>query len=151
MGAARLEGASEHFNYDGLESGKSSCSWLDGARNGSEVSTGEVLGLSAGSEHYPDPGHARSCMFHTPLTGSILFKALGYQEGQSDPQILMEKNRTARVPHWLDPELEKVRKEESERMKWPNWPVRLQEVVVGDVKESGIAKRRLTVGRADGR
>jgi hypothetical protein len=148
---ARIDGASENFEYDALESGKSSCNWSAGAKSGSEIFTGDSFGLREEIGHYPEQRHARSCAFHTPLTGGLLFKALGYQEGQSDPQILLEKNRTARVPHWLDPELQRVRKEESERAKWSNWPVRLQQVVVGDVKESGIAKRRLTVGRADGR
>ena len=150
-GGAKDERASNHLGFDSLANEKRSRSGSDRVRNGSEISTSDWFGLQQDSGLHAELGHAESCTFHTPRTGSMLSRAFGHQGEHYDAQILMEKNRTAREPHWLDPQLGKVRKEESERAKWPSWPVKLQQVVVGDVKESGIAKRRLTLGRADGK
>lgn len=123
--------------------------WTNGARTDSELWTGDLLGLREGSDYCEDPRVFASSAFYTPLTRSATVSTYGNQQAYCDTHSRSGKKCTATMNVRLaDVDPNKARKEQIERARVRNWPAALQKVVVGDVKESGIAKRRRsTLGR----
>ena len=151
----RAEEAPEDSTFDVLESGKSSPNRLVGVHNELEISTGDLFAqrLREGNGRYSEKGSGTSgsCTFYTPLSKTPLSKARECKEPHHASHICLAKNKAAQEHDWADKELERVRREVSERARLSNWPARLQQVVVGDVMESRIAKTRLNMVRADGK
>jgi hypothetical protein len=132
-------------DYDRLESEITQWSWSnDGAMSNSELCTGDLLGLREGSEHYSysDMAISASSNFYTPLTRSTPTKSRAYQGVYCDAHTPCGSHMSIRDLNPADADLYKARTEQSERNRLSSWPAALQKVVVGDVKEGVIAKRR---------
>jgi hypothetical protein len=120
-----------------------SCS-NDGATSNSELCTGDLLSLREGSEHYSysDMAISASSHFYTPLTRSTPTKSCAYQGVYCNAHTPRGSHMSIRDLNPADAELDKARMEQSERNMLSSWPAALQKVVVRDVKEGVIAKRR---------
>ncbi len=135
------------LDYDEVESAKSQWAWSNGATPGSELCTEDSLGMRKGSDHNEGLGLRGAPTFYTPLTRSAM-KSGGYPEAYCDVHTPGKENMVIRDASSIDVELNKARMEQSERNRLPSWPATLQKVVVGEVKEGMIAKRRRsTLGR----
>jgi hypothetical protein len=86
-----------------------------------------------------------SSTFYTPLSQNFR-TAPSYNSDNAyydENRVLISNSTTAyQHPEIEGVDLAKARREQSERSKQPSWPAALQKVVVGDVKDSLIAKRR---------
>jgi hypothetical protein len=130
-------------DYDSLESEMTRCSWSDdGATSNSELCTGDLPALREGNEHYNEMIISASSTFYTPLTRGTPTKANGHQGVYSDAHTPGASHITTQDLNPADADLHKARTEQSERNRLSSWPAALQKVVVGEVKESLIAKRR---------
>jgi hypothetical protein len=140
-----------HIRVDGncevLESGNGQRAWNDTAIPDSELIEMDTVGLREDSDHSGESTVSASSNFYTPLPRNAAATASrGYQERDCNTN-----SQTTRDRRLDDVNLARARRKQIDRNRLPEWPANLQKVVVvGDVKESLIAKRRRsTLGRGD--
>ncbi|KAF7510241.1 hypothetical protein GJ744_006937 [Endocarpon pusillum] len=116
----------------------------------SESLTGNLFDQGDGNYHYGPPTITPSSTFYTPLSRSTTVPSNVYQGLHCDLHSASGSITDLQDSGFTNTSLDGVGGEQSERnrvSRW--WPVALQQVVVGDVKESSIAKRRSTLKRED--
>jgi hypothetical protein len=130
---------------DGPNSSSSQWAWATGGTPFPDLRTADPAGMPEDSDPYSDLRVTASSTFYTPVSQNVnAAPRCTYDEAYYDAHSTVTSiNTTAYQISELDGVgLAKVRREQSERCKQPTWPAALQKVVVGDVKDSLIAKRR---------
>lgn len=130
------------IDYDSLESGKNGSAWCEEASTGSEYCTGDIdLQVGDGCSH--ERWGIKSALFYTPATSRAPSRSREYRGAPCGCQTSSGENMEGNK---RDAELAKTRIGEGDRARVAGRPAALQRVVVGDIRESMIAKRRLTLG-----
>lgn len=134
------------------------CTEIDGSvPSSSHTHTADLTNVRGGNGDYDelDPSVAASSFFHTPLTTRTTpTQTPKYHEAYCAAHTPTRKNSNSDPGHTradadMEADLHKARTEQSEGNKASRWPAMLQKVVVGEVTESVIAKRRRsTLGRS---
>ena len=101
----------------------------------------KCLCLRGGSDHYGDLGMTASSTFCTTISRNTTTKSPGCLEAYCGAHTSSTKNKT-RDRSMTDIELVEANIEKDEKSRQTEWPAALQRVVMGEVKESLIAKRR---------
>jgi hypothetical protein len=133
-----------HVDYDGLESGRSGSTGTPGAAIGDDMRTDDLLGFGRDSTNFPGFDSNDSSIFYTPRTRSAMSEPCSSHRGQHNDLSHDSVNIPRRLQsRSADLRLGQARGEQAERARrMHHWPVALQKVVVGDVQEGVIAKRR---------
>ncbi len=136
----------------GLDSARGEWYWKNEVSPSSAQShTGNLFDLGDGTQYYSGPTITPSSTFYTPLSHSTRTPSNVYQGVYCD--IHSASGNVTAVQHsgFTHTDLDGVNRERSNRDSMSGWwPAALQQVVVGDVGESLIAKRRRsTLKRGD--
>jgi len=126
-------------------SSSSQWAWATGGTPFPDLHTADPAGIREDSDPCSDMRVTASSTFYTPLSQNVnTAPSYTYDEAYYDTHSTVTSTNTATYQNSeVDGvDLAKVRREQSERCKQPSWPAALQKVVVGDVKDSLIAKRR---------
>jgi hypothetical protein len=130
---------------DGPNSSSSQCAWASGGTPFPDLQMADPAGVQEESESSRNLRVTASSTFYTPLSQNFR-TAPSYNSDNAycdENRVLISNSTTAyQHPEIEGVDLAKARREQSERSKQPSWPAALQKVVVGDVKDSLIAKRR---------
>ena len=137
--------------HAGLDSALRRWPWRkDAPPSSSESLTGNLFDQGDGTHYYSAPAITPSSTFYTPLSRSTTAPSNGYQGVYCDLHSASGSITALQDSGFTHTDLDGVKGEQSERnrvSRW--WPAALQQVVVGDVKESLIAKRRSTLKKGD--
>jgi hypothetical protein len=131
-------------------SSNSQWAWKNGGTPFPELRTADSSPMQEDSDPYSDWRVTASSTFYTPLTHNLntaLSHSFGEAYCDAHSSATSTNNNFTTTTAFLNPDLgsadlAKARREQSERCNQPTWPAALQKVVVGDVKDSLIAKRR---------
>jgi hypothetical protein len=145
----QLKDVDDEYGYRTVQSEDSDYNWSVDATLGSESRMGGLSSITEGSGYRDDVRPSGSSIFYTPTSRTKISGSGGYRDVYCAAHTRGGSGEYTGSAYLADNELEEARRTQRERMRGPKWPAALQKVVVGDVKEGGIAKRRLTVGKGD--